>query len=101
MDLNFLQYVKSFIELGNNDRIFAVDGNDYINGDFNIENDKNFISSESYNTLKKDQIKYFYRKFDIDNEAYYIAILSLRDYKNDYVGNFGVAVSRKEFLEPK
>ena len=73
-------------------------GNEYVNGDFSIEDGNNFISFESLNTLKKDQNKYFYRKFDIQREAYYVAILSLRDYKNDYVGNFGVAVSRKELF---
>ena len=101
LDLNFLQYVKSFIELGNNDKIFSVVGNEYVNGDFSIEDGNNFISFESLNTLKKDQNKYFYRKFDIQREAYYVAILSLRDYKNDYVGNFGVAVSRKELFRTK
>ena len=101
LDLNFIQYMKNFIELGNNDRIFAVIDNNYINGDFNLENNKNFISSESYNTLKKSNYKYFYKKKNIDNEAYYIAILSLRDYKNDYIGNFGVAISRAGVFKTK
>ena len=101
LDLNFIQYLKNFIELGNNDKIFSVVGNEYVNGDFSIENGDNFISFESLNTLKKDQNKYFYRKFDIQKEAYYVAILSLRDYKNEYVGNFGVAVSRKELFRTK
>lgn len=101
LDLNFIQYMKNFIELGNNDRIFAVIDNNYINGDFNLENNKNFISGESYNTLKKSNYKYFYNKKNIDNEAYYIAILSLRDYKNDYIGNFGVAISRAGVFKTK
>lgn len=101
LDLNFIQYMKNFIELGNNDRIFAVIDNNYINGDFNLENNKNFISSESYNTLKKSNYKYFYKKKNIDNEAYYIAILYLRDYKNDYIGNFGVAISRAGVFKTK
>ena len=101
LDLNFIQYMKNFIELGNNDRIFAVIDNNYINGDFNLEDNKNFISTENYNTLKKSNYKYFYKKKNIDNEAYYIAILSLRDYKNDYIGNFGVAISREGVFKTK
>lgn len=101
LDLNFLQYMKNFIELGNNDKIFAVIGDRYVNGDFPAEDGKKFISSDSFNTLKRAKYRYFYKKSKIQNEAYYVAILSLRDYKNDYIGNFGIAVSRKELFRTK
>lgn len=101
LDLNFLQYIKSFIELGSNDRIFSVIGDKYSNGDFNIEINEGFLTNESYNTLKKANYKYFYKKTTIQEEAYYMAILSLRDYKDDYVGSFGVAVSRDNLFKTK
>lgn len=101
LDLNFIQYLKNFIELGNNDKIFAVIDKDYVNGDFNLESNKDFISPESYNILKKENYKYFYKKQKIDDEPYYIAILSLKDYKNQYIGNFGVAISRAGVFKTK
>ena len=101
LDLNFIQYLKNFIELGNNDKIFAVIDKDYVNGDFNLESNKDFISLESYNILKKENYKYFYKKQKIDDEPYYIAILSLKDYKNQYIGNFGVAISRAGVFKTK
>ena len=53
LDLNFIQYIKNYIELGNEDKIFAMIGDKYVNGDFSIENGKKFISSDSINTIKK------------------------------------------------
>lgn len=101
LDLNFLQYVKSFIELGNNDKIFYVLNDEYINGDFPIERGEKFISSDELEALNKSQQRYFYKKFRLQKENYYMAVLSLRDYKNDYIGNFGVAISRKELFRTK
>lgn len=101
LDLNFLQYIKNFIELGNSDKIFAVVQNRYSNGDFSTEVAENFLTAESYNTLKKSNYKYFYKKSEIEKEAYYIAILSLKDYKDDYVGNFGIAISREAVFKTK
>lgn len=101
LDLNFIQYVKSFIELGNNDKIFAIIGDKYVNGDFPDEVGKKFLSMDSFNTLKRTNYRYFYKKATIENGDYYIAVLSLRDYKNDYVGTFGIAVSRAEVAKTK
>lgn len=101
LDLNFLQYIKNFIELGNNDKIFAVIQDKYVNGDFNVDSDKTIIPESEFNVLKKTTSKYLYKKATIQKEAYYVAILSLRDYKNDYVGNFGIAVSREQVFKTK
>ena len=101
LDLNFIQYIKNYIELGNEDKIFAMIGDKYVNGDFSIENGKKFISSDSINTIKKVKRRHFYKKLIIQDEAYYIGVLSLRDYKDDYLGNFGVAVSREKVFRTK
>ncbi len=101
LDLNFLQYMKNFIELRNEDRIFAVVKDKYVNGDFSDKGKENFISPESFNTLKKAKQKYFYKKSSIEDGAYYLAILSLKDYKDEYIGNFGVAISREEVFRTK
>lgn len=101
LDLNFLQYMKNFIELGDNDKIFAMIQDKYINGDFDLEYNSNFISQESYNILKKAKYKYFYKRKKIQNEAYYMTILPLEDYKGEYIGNFGVAISRAEAAKTK
>ena len=101
LDLNFIQYVKNYIELGNEDKIFAMTGDKYVNGDFSVEDGKKFISSDSFNTIKKVRSRHLYKKLTIQDEAYYIGMLSLRDYKDDYIGNFGVAVSREEVFRTK
>lgn len=101
LDLNFIQYVKNYIELGNEDKIFAMTGDKYVNGDFSVEGEEKFISSENFNTIKKVKSRHLYKKLTIQDEAYYIGVLSLRDYKNDYIGNFGVAVSREEVFRTK
>ncbi|WP_300355984.1 ATP-binding protein [Fusobacterium sp.] len=101
LDLNFLQYMKNFIELRNEDKIFAVVKDKYVNGDFSDKDKENFVSPESFNALKKSKQKYFYKKSSIEDGAYYLAILSLKDYKDEYIGNFGVAVSREEVFRTK
>lgn len=101
LDLNFLQYLKNFIELDKNDKIFSVSGDQYLNGDFILEDSKNYISKDSFKVLKGGNFKYFYKKTKIGKDPYYVAVLSLKDYNNKYIGNFGVAISRKEVFQTK
>lgn len=101
LDLNFLQYLKNFIELDKNDKIFSVSGDRYSNGDFTSKDGKDYISKDSFRILNRGRYKYFYKKTEIEGDPYYVAVLSLKDYKNDYIGNFGVAISRKEVFKTK
>lgn len=100
-DLNFVQYIKNFIELGNNDKIFFLVEDRYVSGDFPSKTEGKEILDYSYNVLKKNNYRYYYKKKEIGNDAYYVGILPLKDYKNDYVGSLGIAISRIDVFKTK
>lgn len=97
----FLQYLKNFIELNDKDKIFSVSGDKYLDGDFISEKAKEHISKNSFKVLTTGKYKYFYKKEKIAKTPYYVATLSLRDAEDNYIGNFGVAISREAVFKTK
>ncbi|MFA6708230.1 MAG: ATP-binding protein [Fusobacterium sp.] len=100
-ELNILQYIKQYIELGSSDKIFAFIGDSYITGDFKETLDKEIINPQNLKTLKENKYKYYYSKKKIGKTPYYMGILSLKDYNNENIGCFGVAISREKLFTTK
>lgn len=100
-ELNILQYIKQYIELGSSDKIFAFIGNSYVTGDFKESLDREIISPQNLKTLKGNKHKYYYSKKKIGKIPYYMGILSLKDYSKNNVGCFGVAISREKLFTTK
>lgn len=100
-ELNVLQYIKQYIELGSSDKIFAFIGDSYVTGDFKDSLDKEIISKQNLETLKANRYKYYYSKKKIGKIPYYLGVLSLKDYHDNNVGCFGVAISREKLFTTK
>jgi len=100
-ELNILQYIKQYIELGSSDKIFAFIGDSYITGDFKENLDKEIINPQNLKTLKENKYKYYYSKKKIGKIPYYMGILALKDYNNENIGCFGVAISREKLFTTK
>ncbi|MGB0405120.1 MAG: ATP-binding protein, partial [Fusobacterium sp.] len=69
--------------------------------DFKDSLDKEIISKQNLETLKANRYKYYYSKKKIGKIPYYLGVLSLKDYHDNNVGCFGVAISREKLFTTK
>lgn len=78
--------------LGENDKTFLLVDEKYKLGTFNLNKDTPIYIRRDTNKLTLKSYGYVYKKKEIDDETYYVALSDIYDYKNDYIGSFGVAI---------
>lgn len=87
-----IKNLASLSSLGENDKIFLIVDEKYKMGNFSLEKNTQFLSKRDVNRMANKGYNYIYRRKNIDNEAYYIALSDIYDYQNRYIGSFGVAI---------
>lgn len=100
-DLNIVQYIKEYVELGSKDKMFLFLKENYITGDFNFKNTEDILTKKSFEILDKNKYEYYYTKKRIEKKPYYISILSLKDYNRKHIGTLGIAISRENLFATK
>ncbi|MEG0397826.1 MAG: HAMP domain-containing protein, partial [Cetobacterium sp.] len=101
IDFALLQSLKNFLELSHRDRIFLLIENEFDKGDLNLEKGEVFLNKKVYDDLKLREYKFYYKNKDINNKPYYMALYTLTNYNNEYIGSFGVAISKEPMIKTK
>ena len=78
--------------LGEDDKVFLVVDEKYKLGTFNLKKDTPILSKREIGKITTKNYNYIYKKKSIDDESYYIALSDIYNYKNEYIGSFGVAL---------
>lgn len=78
--------------LGEDDKVFLVVDEKYKLGNFNLKENTPILSKRESNKFAPKNYNYVYKKKDVNDEAYYIALSDIYNYKNEYIGSFGVAL---------
>ena len=87
--LNSLETVGG---LGENDSIVLIVDNKYNSNKFKVGPETKAIKRRDISKNFGKNFSYIYKKKNINDEVYYIALTDLYDYKNDYIGSLGVAI---------
>lgn len=74
------------------DKIFLTTDDKYKIGTFNLKDGTNFFTKKDSGKLVVRNYNYIFRKKKIDGQSYYTAIMDIVDYKNETIGNLGVAI---------
>lgn len=90
-DQNLLNILENSVGLSNKDFIFLVVDDKYQSKNSNLSKEVNFLKKKltgktfgAYNQI--------YRKKEIDGESYFLVLMDLYNYKNESIGNLGVAI---------
>lgn len=78
--------------LGEDDKVFLVVDEKYKLGTFNLKKNTTILSKREVGKITTKNYSYIYKKKSIDDESYYIALSDIYNYKNQYIGSFGVAL---------
>ena len=87
--LNSLETVGG---LGENDSIVLIVDSKYNSNKFKVGPETKAIKRRDISKNFGKNFSYIYKKKNINDEVYYIALTDLYDYKNDYIGSLGVAI---------
>lgn len=87
IDERVMKNLSLLSSLGEEDKVFLVVDEKYKLGTFNLKENTPILS-------KRDKNKFNLKNYkkSIDDETYYIALSDIYDYKNEYIGSFGVAL---------
>lgn len=87
IDERVMKNLSLLSSLGEEDKVFLVVDEKYKLGTFSLKENTPILS-------KRDKNKFNLKNYkkSIDDETYYIALSDIYDYKNEYIGSFGVAL---------
>lgn len=92
IDERVMKNLAILSSLGEDDKVFLVVDERYKLGTFNLKENTPILSKREKNKFTSKNYSYVYKKKSIDDEAYYIALSDIYNYKNEYIGSFGVAL---------
>lgn len=92
IDERVMKNLSLLSSLGEEDKVFLVVDEKYKLGTFNLKENTPILSKRDKNKFNLKNYNYVYKKKSIDDETYYIALSDIYDYKNEYIGSFGVAL---------
>lgn len=92
IDERVMKNLSLLSSLGEEDKVFLVVNEKYKLGTFNLKENTPILSKRDKNKFNLKNYNYVYKKKSIDDETYYIALSDIYDYKNEYIGSFGVAL---------
>lgn len=78
--------------LGENDSIVLFIDGKYSSTGFKVGPETKTIKRREISKSFGKNFSYVYKKKNINDEVYYIALTDLYDYKNEYIGSLGVAI---------
>ena len=92
IDNTTLKNLSVLSSIGERDKIFLLVDDKYKLGIFDLKEDTPILIRRDINKFSLKNYNYIYKKRSINNETYYIALSDIYDYKNDYIGSFGVGI---------
>lgn len=92
IDNTTLKNLSVLSSIGERDKIFLLVDDKYKLGTFDLKEDTPILIRRDINKFSLKNYNYIYKKRSINNETYYIALSDIYDYKNDYIGSFGVGI---------
>lgn len=92
IDNTTLKNLSVLSSIGERDKIFLLIDDKYKLGTFDLKEDTPILIRRDINKFSLKNYNYIYKKRSINNETYYIALSDIYDYKNDYIGSFGVGI---------
>lgn len=101
IDFALLQSLKNFLELNHRDKIFLIVDNKFSKGDLNYSKGDTFLFNDVYNDLSLREYKYYYKNRELDDTHYYVALYSLTNYNNEYIGALGIGISKENMIKTK
>lgn len=101
VDISLLQSLKNFLELNHRDKIFLLVDDKFDKGELKYYRGEPFLSQKIYDDLRLREYKYYYKNRNIDGQPYYMALYTLSNYNNEYIGSFGIAISKDNLIKTK
>lgn len=89
---DIIKNLESVGGLGENDSIVLIIDGKYNSNGFKVGPETKAIKRREISKNFGKSFSYIYKKKNINDEAYYIALTDLYDYKNEYIGSLGVAI---------
>lgn len=97
--------IRIMANLSVEDRIFLLSGDRYTKGELDLEENKKnkFLGIYRNEKFSKEFSNYFYyfSEKKLKEDSYYLAIMSVKDDRENISGSLGVAISKKNFIAVK
>lgn len=101
VDISLIQSLKNFLELNYRDKVFLLVDDKFDKGELKYYRGEPFLNKKIYDDLRLREYKYYYKNKEIDGKPYYMALYTLNNYNNEYIGSFGIAISKETLIRTK
>ena len=99
-----LSEIKEYAYLTKEDKVFILSKDGYLYGELSLDKVDDFFGNFKFNKVGRElsDNKYYFSEKKIGDDYYYLGMLALKnDNSDDYVGDIGVAISKKDFVAIK